>query len=144
MSNAADILELRGNALELEDVERVARSGARVALAADALKNVEAARAYVDKIVANGEVVYGLTTGFGALSEVMIPPDRIRELQLNLIRSHAAGVGDPLPEEEVRAIMLLRANVLALGHSGVRPTVINQLTSLLNHRVHPVIPSKGT
>src|SRR5690606_25033273 len=91
-----------------------------------------------------GRVVYGLTTGFGALSEVVIPRDRIRELQVNLIRSHAAGVGGPLPEAEVRAIMLLRANVLALGHSGVRPEVIELLLGLLNRRVHPIVPERGS
>jgi histidine ammonia-lyase len=93
--------------------------------------------------VAEGRVVYGLTTGFGALAEVVIPGDRIAELQENLIRSHAAGVGEPLPDAEVRAIMLLRANVLALGHSGVRPHVIERILDLLNHGIHPVVPSGG-
>jgi histidine ammonia-lyase len=137
-------LELRGNTLELEDVERVARQQQPVRLAEDARPRVDAARAFVDRVVSEGRVVYGLTTGFGALSEIGIAPDRIRELQLNLIRSHAAGVGDPLPEEEVRAITLLRANVLALGHSGVRASVIEMLTELLNRGIHPVIPSRGS
>lgn len=136
-------LELRGS-LELEDVESVARQHRVVRLADEARPRIEAARAFVDRIVSEGRVVYGLTTGFGALCDVVVAPDRIRELQLNLIRSHAAGVGDPLPEEDVRAIMLLRANVLALGHSGVRPRVIEALTDLLNHRIHPVIPSRGS
>jgi histidine ammonia-lyase len=95
-------------------------------------------------VVREQRVVYGITTGFGALSEVVIPPDRIRELQVNLIRSHAAGVGEPLGEIETRAIMLLRANVLALGHSGVRPALVELLLECLNRGVHPVIPSRGS
>lgn len=140
-----DILHLHGDALTLEDVEAVAVHRTHdVTLAAAARPRVEAARAMVERAVAENRVVYGLTTGFGALSEVVIPPDRIRELQVNLIRSHAAGVGDPLPEAEVRAITLLRANVLALGHSGVRPVVIERLADLLNRGVHPVIPERGS
>jgi histidine ammonia-lyase len=142
----SEILELHGNRLQLDDVERVARAATAptVRMAAEARGRVEAARSFVERLVAEGRVVYGLTTGFGALSEVVIPLDRIRELQVNLIRSHAAGVGEPLSEAEVRAITLLRANVLALGHSGVRPVVIELLTELLNHRIHPVIPSRGS
>jgi histidine ammonia-lyase len=144
MSHDVTAVELHGNRLGLDDVERVARHHAAVRLADEARPRVDAARAFVDRVVEEGRPVYGLTTGFGALSEVFIPRDRIQERQLNLIRSHAAGGGEPLPEEEVRAITLLRANVLALGHSGVRPRVIDLLTSLLNHGIHPVIPSKGS
>ncbi len=141
-----DILELYGDRLRLEDIEAVARRGTAlpVALADGARPGIEAARAVVDAAVAEGRVVYGLTTGFGALAEVVIPRDRIEELQENLIRSHAAGVGEPLPDEEVRAIMLLRANVLALGHSGVRPHIIERILDLLNHGIHPVVPSRGS
>jgi histidine ammonia-lyase len=141
-----DLLELHGNRLGLEDVERVARAaaGPEVRLASAARERVEAARAFVERLVAEGRVVYGLTTGFGALAEVMIPPDRIRELQTNLIRSHAAGVGAPLSEAETRAVALLRANVLALGNSGVRPVVIELLAELLNRRIHPIIPERGS
>jgi histidine ammonia-lyase len=132
--------------LSLADVERVARgTGAvNVALHDDARTRVRAARAVVDRIVAEGRVVYGITTGFGALSEVVIPADRLLELQANLIRSHAAGVGDPLDEAETRAIMLLRASVLALGHSGVREEIIELLLACLNAGVHPVIPGQGS
>lgn len=131
--------------LALEDVERVARGGdTEVVLGEAARARVEAAREVVDRAVDAGRVVYGLTTGFGALAEVVIPVERITELQKNLIRSHAAGVGEPLPEPEVRAIMLLRANVLALGHSGVRPVVVERILDLLNHRIHPVVPSRGS
>jgi len=138
-------LEIFGDRLRLEDVEKVARGEvAEVKLAAEARARVEAARAFVDRIVEEGRVVYGITTGFGALAHVVIPPDRLRELQANLIRSHASGVGAPLPVEEVRAITLLRANVLARGHSGVRSVVVDLLLELLNRGVHPVIPERGS
>lgn len=145
-------LELTGDSLRLEDVERVAFAEAghaaealpAVRLAPAARVRVEAARALVEAIVAEGRVVYGITTGFGALSDVVIPPDRIRELQANLIRSHAAGIGAPLSEAETRGVMLLRANVLALGHSGVRPVIIERLVGMLNRWVHPVIPERGS
>lgn len=140
------ILELHGDRLHLEDVERVAYGPEipEVRLAAESRTRVEAARAFVERLVEEGEVVYGLTTGFGALAEMVIPPDRIRELQVNLIRSHAAGIGEPLSEAETRAVTLLRANVLALGHSGVRPVIIELLAELLNRRVHPIIPERGS
>jgi histidine ammonia-lyase len=138
-------LELYGDRLRLEDVERVARRDlVEVRLGAEARAAMAASRAVVERAVAEGRVVYGLTTGFGALAEVVVPPDRITELQENLIRSHAAGVGDPLPEAEVRAIMVLRANVLALGHSGIRAEVVQRILDLLNHGIHPVVPSRGS
>ncbi|MBI4545735.1 MAG: aromatic amino acid lyase, partial [Gemmatimonadetes bacterium] len=140
-----DILEIQGDSLRLEDVERVAGHPApQVRLAPGARARVAAAREVVEQALREGRVVYGVTTGFGALAEVAIPPDRIRELQANLIRSHAAGVGAPLGEAETRAIMLLRANVLALGYSGVRAIIIETLTEMLNRRVHPVIPARGS
>jgi histidine ammonia-lyase len=138
-------LTLEGNTLTLDDVERIARSAdGTVALSEAAAARVAAAREIVDRAVRENRVVYGITTGFGALAEMIIPTHRIRELQHNLIRSHAAGVGSPLPEDEVRAVALLRANVLALGHSGVRRDVIDLLLALLNHRIHPVIPERGS
>ncbi|MBW3552867.1 MAG: histidine ammonia-lyase [Gemmatimonadetes bacterium] len=138
-------MEIHGDRLTLEDIERVAGEDAPDLVLSDgARRGVAAAREVVDAAVREGRVVYGLTTGFGALAEVVIPPARIEELQENLIRSHAAGVGEPLPEAEVRAIMLLRANVLALGHSGVRVEVVERLLAMLNRRVHPVIPSRGS
>jgi histidine ammonia-lyase len=139
------ILDLHGDRLRLEDVERVARGEpVQVRLADGARSAIQRARDVVERAVAEGRVVYGLTTGFGALSEVVIPPERITELQENLIRSHAGGVGPPLPEAEVRAIMVLRANVLALGHSGVRVVVVERILDLLNHRIHPVVPERGS
>jgi len=138
-------LGIDGRSLTLEAVARVsAEDPLRVVLPAAALERIRASRAIVDAAVAEGRVVYGLTTGFGALADVVIPPDRIRELQINLVRSHAAGVGQPLPEPEVRAILLLRANVLAAGCSGVRPAVVELLLGLLNERIHPVVPSRGS
>ncbi|MDX1673883.1 MAG: histidine ammonia-lyase [Longimicrobiales bacterium] len=138
-------LTLYGDRLTLEEVERAAVDPRlEVVLADEARPRIEAARKVVDDAVAEGRVVYGLTTGFGALAEVVIPTDRITELQENLIRSHAAGVGEPLPDAEVRAIMVLRANVLALGRSGVRPVVIERILDLLNHGILPVVPSRGS
>jgi histidine ammonia-lyase len=138
-------LALHGHQLTLEDVEGVAGpERRRVALAVEALPRIEAARAVVDDAVRAGRVCYGITTGFGALSEVVIPTDRLRELQENLIRSHACGIGTPLPVEETRAVMLLRANVLALGFSGVRPAVITLLVDMLNAGVHPIVPERGS
>ena len=98
----------------------------------------------MDAAVVRGAVVYGVTTGFGSFADVHIPLDRLRELQLNLMRSHAAGVGAPLGEEETRALMLLRANVLARGFSGVRLETLELLVEMLNRRVHPVVPSQGS
>jgi histidine ammonia-lyase len=142
MSNTVVI----GGDLTLEDVERVARGAetVRVQLDESARVRIDAARDVVERVVREQRVVYGITTGFGALSEVVIPPERIRELQVNLIRSHAGGVGEPLGAVETRAIMVLRANVLALGHSGVRTAVVELLLECLNRGVHPVIPSRGS
>jgi histidine ammonia-lyase len=140
-----DILELTGRALTLEELERVSGGDpVEVRLSAGAREAMAASRAVVERAVSEGRVVYGLTTGFGALAEVVIPRDRIAELQENLIRSHASGVGEPLPEVEVRAIMLLRANVLALGYSGIRVEVVERLLDLLNRRIHPVVPARGS
>ena len=101
-------------------------------------------RDIVDRKLASGEAVYGVNTGFGKLSEVAIPPDRLAELQVNLVRSHAAGVGPLLPEDEVRAMMLLRANVLAKGHSGVRPELAELLLAMLNAGLFPPVPEQGS
>jgi histidine ammonia-lyase len=137
-------IELDGHSLSLEAVESVARRSAEVALSATARERVVRARAVVERAVAEERVVYGLTTGFGRLSDVVIAPGKLEQLQLNLIRSHACGVGAPLPEAEARAITLLRANVLARGNSGVRPAVIELLAALLNRGVTPVIPEQGS
>ncbi|HST57797.1 MAG TPA: aromatic amino acid lyase, partial [Longimicrobium sp.] len=138
-------IEIDGSTLTLEDVERVATDlDTRVALAPGAEERILRSRAVVERALAGGATVYGVTTGFGRLAETPIPPDRLEELQINLIRSHACGVGAPLPRTETRAMTLLRANVLAKGFSGVRPVVVQRLVDLLNHGIHPVIPEQGS
>src|SRR2546421_8859260 len=135
---------LDGHSLTIADVVAVARHGAPVAIASAARQGIAASRRAVEDAVARGETIYGVNTGFGKLAHVRIPPDRIRALQLNLIRSHASGVGEPLPVEAVRAMMLLRANVLARGTSGVRPALPELIVAMLNRGVHPGVPSQGS
>jgi histidine ammonia-lyase len=137
-------LHINGNDLTLEDVREVAVTGRAVLLAPDAREAVDRARAVVDELVASNQVSYAITTGVGKLSDVRIAGDQIRELQLNLVRSHAVGVGDPLPIAETRAMMLLRANSLAKGHSGVRSIPLDTICELLNRNVTPYVPSQGS
>lgn len=137
------MIELDGSSLSLAQTEAVA-NGEPVSLSDDARERIEKSRRFVEQIIARGEVVYGINTGFGALSEVTIPNEELRELQINLVRSHACGVGDPLPEKVVRAMLLHRTNVLAKGFSGCRPLVVETLIAMLNNGVHPVIPAKGS
>ena len=137
-------LHINGNDLTLENVREVALGGRPVLLAADAREAVDRARAVVDSLVASNQVSYAITTGVGKLSDVRIAGDQIRELQVNLVRSHAVGVGDPLSAAEVRAMMLLRANSLAKGHSGIRAVVIDTLCEMLNRTVTPFVPSQGS
>jgi histidine ammonia-lyase len=137
-------IALTGNDLTLDQLAQVVFARAEVALAPDARKRMEASRAVVEKLLASGQTVYGVNTGFGELAEVRISPDQIRQLQLNLVRSHACGVGAPLSEWETRAVILLRVNALAKGFSGVRPVVVETLCAMLNRGVHPVIPSQGS
>ena len=139
-----DPLVLDGGSLTLEGLESVARTRRTVALSAAAREAVARSRRVVDEAVARGDVVYGVTTGFGSFADVMIPRGRLEELQLNLVRSHAAGVGEPLDEAETRALMVLRANVLAKGYSGIRPETLDLLVAMINRRVHPVVPSQGS
>jgi histidine ammonia-lyase len=126
------------------DVVAVARGSARVVLAADALEAMRVSRAIVDAIERDGRPVYGVSTGFGALANTYIAPERRAELQHALIRSHAAGVGAPMPREVVRAMILLRARSLALGHSGVRPLIAEALIDLLNADITPWVPEHGS
>ncbi len=137
-------LHINGNDLTLEAVREVAAEGRPVLLAADARERVDRARTAVEEIVKGNQVSYAITTGVGKLSDVRIAGDQIRELQLNLVRSHSVGVGDPLPVTETRAMMLLRANSLSKGHSGVRAIVIDTLCELLNRKVTPFVPSQGS
>ncbi len=135
---------LNGQSLALDAIEAVAVAASTVAIAPSALARAAESRAIIEEILAAGQTVYGVNTGFGKLSDVRIPPEKLAELQFNLVRSHAGGVGQPLSEAESRAMLLLRANVLAKGFSGVRPALIELLLALLNAGVHPVIPEKGS
>ncbi len=137
-------LLLDGRSLRIDDVVAVADGYRPVALAPAARTRMQTTRAVVDRAVLSGVPVYGVNTGFGKLSEVTIPPTQLAELQRNLVRSHAAGVGDPLPEREVRAMMLLRANVLATGFAGARTDVVDALLGMLNARIWPVVPEQGS
>jgi histidine ammonia-lyase len=130
--------------LELKDVADVARNFRNVSISEDLLEKVKKSLAVVDKAVSEGKIVYGVTTGFGALSEKIIPKRDVEKLQRNLLLSHSAGVGDPLDKETVRALMLLRANTLARGYSGVSPNTLELLISMLNKQLHPVVPRKGS
>jgi histidine ammonia-lyase len=126
------------------DVIAVARGNARIEISPEATAAMATSRAIVDDIERQGRPVYGVTTGFGALANTFIPPERRAELQHSLIRSHAAGIGAPMPREVVRAMMLLRVRSLALGHSGVRPLVAQALVDLLNHDITPWTPEHGS
>ncbi|HEU4641935.1 MAG TPA: histidine ammonia-lyase [Gemmatimonadaceae bacterium] len=139
-----DTLQLDGDSLAISDVAAVAVDRIPVSLAPRARDRIGRTRAVVDHLAATGAAVYGVTTGFGKLSEVAIPPDRLAELQVNLVRSHAAGVGALLPEREVRAMMLLRANVIAKGHSGARAELVDLLAGMLNAGLHPPVPEQGS
>ncbi len=137
-------LMLTGAPLSISDVVAVARAGRRVALSPQAITRIERARAMVDTIVAERQICYGVTTGFGALSKVSIPTERLGELQHNLVRSHAAGVGAPLPADVVRSMLLLTAASLARGASGVRRAVVEALLALLNNDITPHVPARGS
>lgn len=138
------MIVLDGHSLTLDDLVAVALRSAPVSLSASARQRVAAARAVVDEFAHHDEPTYGINTGFGNFAEVKIPAHSLAELQLNLLRSHAAGVGEPLPVPVVRAMMALRANVLAKGHSGVRVETLERLLALLNAGVNPVVPSRGS
>ena len=137
-------LHINGNDLSLEAVREVAVNRQPILLDPDARERVHASRAVVDSLVANNQVSYAITTGVGKLSDVRIAGDQVRELQVNLVRSHAVGVGEPLSISETRAMMLLRANSLSKGFSGVRAAPIDTLCELLNRGVTPIIPSQGS
>jgi histidine ammonia-lyase len=132
-----------GEALSLDDVVAVAR-GEPVELSSAARERMAASRQVIDEKLEAGETVYGVTTGLGSLANVRLADDEVRRLQVDLLRSHAVGVGAPLNEWEVRAMLLLRAHVLALGYSGVRPLVVDRLIAFLNQEILPVVPEKGS
>src|SRR6201997_2385684 len=135
---------LTGNDLTFAQLHAVALEHEPVSLSPDAVARMSASRAVVDKLLAEGQTAYGINTGFGKLASVRISSEQVRQLQINLVRSHACGIGTALSEPETRAMMLLRANALAKGLSGVRPAVVETLCAMLNAGVHPVIPSQGS
>ena len=137
-------LPLSGRDLTIDNLIEVARGRRAVVLDPAAASRMGESRAVIDRLVAEGATVYGVTTGFGDLADVRIEPSQTAELQRNLVRSHAAGVGDPLPDEVVRAMLVLRANTLAVGLSGVRVELAELLVDMLNAAVHPVVPSRGS
>ena len=139
-----DCVILDGQPLTLTEIEAVSLAACPVTLASAALARISESRELIEQILAAGQTVYGVNTGFGKLSDVRVPPDKLAQLQTNLVRSHAGGVGQPLSEAESRAMLLLRANVLAKGFSGCRPALVELLVALLNAGVHPVIPEKGS
>ncbi|WP_028961930.1 histidine ammonia-lyase [Sulfobacillus thermosulfidooxidans] len=135
---------LTGDDLDIEQAYHVAHDHYPVALSEEAANKMAASRAMVTRYLAEGKSVYGVTTGFGRFSDVLIPEDKRQELQINLLRSHSAGVGEPFGEEIVRGMMVLRANALAKGYSGIRESVVRLLIDMLNRGVVPVIPSQGS
>ncbi len=137
-------MELSGRPLSLAQIAAVALGEETVDIATAVHGRVHASRHVVDSIVERGEVIYGVNTGFGKLADVRVAPEELLDLQLNLVRSHSCGIGQPLADAEVRAMMLLRANVLTLGFSGIRMEIIEMLVEMLNRGVHPVIPEKGS
>src|SRR4051794_19408703 len=135
---------LDGSSLTIEQLLAIADGGEVVALSDGARQRVRASREVVERRARGDEPAYGINTGFGSFAEVKIPADALETLQLNLLRSHAAGVGEPLPVRSVRASMALRANVLAKGFSGIRRSTLELLIEMLNRRVHPIVPSRGS
>jgi histidine ammonia-lyase len=144
MTQQAEPVVLSGAGLERGRLVDIARRGAPVQLAPDALARVDAARDCIERRLASGEVFYGINTGFGALSSVHIAPEQLAELQLNLIRSHACGVGAALPDEVVRAVLALRVQTMLRGHSGVRRHTVELMRDCLNHGICPLVPERGS
>jgi histidine ammonia-lyase len=133
-----------GSSLTIDKIIKVAREFAEVEIAGEALESIKVSRGVIEKILADKKIVYGVNTGFGQLSNVSISEDELDRLQYNLVVSCVAGVGRPLPVEVVRAMLLLRANSLAGGYSGVRPVIVETMVAMLNKKVHPVVPEKGS
>ncbi|HEY4980285.1 MAG TPA: aromatic amino acid lyase, partial [Candidatus Acidoferrum sp.] len=137
-------IQLTGNDLTFSQLYAVAFHHEKVSLSPESITRMQASRNIVDQLVASGKTAYGINTGFGKLASVRISTEQVRQLQINLVRSHACGVGTPLSEPETRSMILLRANALAKGLSGTRPVVVETLCAMLNAGVHPIIPSQGS
>lgn len=138
------MVTLTGQTLTFAEIKKILYHGVKVKASPESMEKVKASRTAVEKIVADQKIVYGITTGFGKFSDVFIEKENVEALQLNLIYSHACGVGDPFPEVVSRAMVVLRANALLKGFSGVRPVVIEQLLKLVNAHIHPIIPQQGS
>jgi histidine ammonia-lyase len=138
------MLELDGQRLTLEQIAAVANGSTQPVLSRAARERMHASREVIERVIREGRIVYGVNTGFGKLSDVHVSPSELEQLQLNLVRSHSCGVGPPLSEQETRALMLLRANVLARGNSGCRIEIVEALLEMMRSRIHPVIPEKGS
>src|SRR5580658_7340419 len=137
-------ISVNGNDLTFAQLYGIALRGDSVSLSPGASEQMKSSRAVVEHLVASGETAYGINTGFGKLASVRISSEQVRDLQVNLVRSHCCGLGAPLSEAETRAMMLLRANALAKGLSGIRPLIVETLCAMLNAKVHAVIPSQGS
>ena len=138
------MIKLTGHSLTLSEIEKILFENEKVIPCDLSMKKVKKSRRDVEEIVKEGQVIYGITTGFGKFSDVLIRKEDVETLQLNLIHSHACGVGEPFPEIVSRGMLILRANALMKGFSGVRPVVIEKLLELVNHHIHPVIPQQGS
>ena len=138
------MIEINGNDLKIDQIVRVARFGEKVEISETAMDRVRRSRKNLERFLKEKRVMYGINTGFGALGNTRISSENLRKLQLNLLRSHAAGVGDPLEDEEVRAMMLLRLNSLVKGFSGVREDVVLRIRDFLNMNIIPIVPSQGS
>lgn len=143
-NRSKDVVRLDGDSLTIEKVVRVAREFAKAELAPAARDRMAKSRKALEKLVEDGRTIYAINTGVGELVDVRIPPEELKNLQVNLLRSHACGVGERYPVEIVRAMMLLRANALAKGYSGVRPDIVSLLVDMLNRGVHPSVPRQGS
>jgi histidine ammonia-lyase len=137
-------LELSGQPLTLAEIESVAAGRSKTILSAKAMERIAESRRVVDEVLSRNQVVYGVNTGFGKLADVHVPPSEIEALQVNLVRSHSSGLGKPLSIPETRALMVLRANVFALGYSGCRVELVETLLSMVERGVYPRIPEKGS
>ena len=138
------MVELTGSSLTMKDMKEILYQNVFVTISAESMQKVIRSRQAVERIVESEKVIYGINTGFGKFSDVRIESEDVQELQTNLIHSHACGVGDPFPEAVSRAMLVLRANALVKGYSGVRPLLIEKLVELVNKEIHPVIPQQGS
>jgi histidine ammonia-lyase len=138
------MIQIDGNTLSIEDIHSVATKNTPVSLEPGTIKEIKKSRSWVDEILKRGDPIYGINTGFGVFVDKKISTEEIKHLNRNLVLSHAVGTGDPLPTEVVRAAMLIRANTLAKGYSGVRLDLVNSIVDMLNQHVHPQIPSQGS